>query len=74
VTDKGLFHITIVAAPLTAAGQVSLEHDLDMIKAALLYADRVKLCSPASSMMLQVLAIGQLKQKQQLELLESPVI
>jgi hypothetical protein len=62
------FHITIGAAPQPVE---LLAHDLRLVKAALLYADGVKLCSPASSLVLSVLAIGELTPKQQLDFLET---
>lgn len=67
-SNRAKFHITIGAAP---HGSTNLEHDLRMVKAALLYGDAAKLCSPTSSIMLQVLVLGELKTKQQLEFLES---
>lgn len=53
--QKGL-HITIGASPdstdTSGAYRLSLETELKMVKAALLYADRAKLCSMTSSAML----------------------
>jgi hypothetical protein len=65
--DTNLLHITVGAAP---TGAVSLEHDLRMTKAALLYADRAKLCSPTSSLIVQLLLFGEIDRKQQLEFYE----
>jgi hypothetical protein len=60
--DTRLLHIIIGAAP---TGAVSLQHDLRMTKAALLYADRTKLCSPTSSMTLQMLLSGETNRNRQ---------
>jgi len=57
-------HITIGSSP---ADGMSLDKDLRMVKAALLYADQTKLCSLTSSMVLQVLALADLNETQQLE-------
>lgn len=61
-------HITIGAFP---SNMLSLDTDLQMVKAALLYADRVKLCSFASSLVISILALRQLTPGQQLELFET---
>jgi len=63
MSSRHELHMTIGAAPTGAA---SFEHDLRMVKAALLYADRVTLCSPTSSLLLQTLALGTLTREQQL--------
>ena len=62
------FHITIGASP---SGKLNLDTDLRMVKAAMLYADRVTLCSPATSMILSTLALGSFSNKQQIDYLES---
>lgn len=67
VKDKK-FHITIGVSP---SGELNLENDLQMLKAAILYADRVKLCSLTSSMIMTFLAVGELNPQQQLEFLEA---
>lgn len=58
---KGL-HITIGASPdsidSSGAYRLSLETELKMVKAALLYADRAKLCSMTSSALLGGLPAG----------------
>ena len=52
MNDAG-FHISIGTGPSdTSLGKVTLEHDLRLVKAALLYADRVTLYSPAASFLL----------------------
>jgi len=68
--EQGQFHITIGASPVA---ELTLENDMRMVKAALLYADKVKLCSFMSSMMLMMMAFRELKPKQQIEFLESVV-
>ena len=47
MTDSS-FHITVATAPI--AGPMDLVHDLRLVKAALLYGDRVTLCSPMASL------------------------
>ncbi len=69
-----LFHITIGAAP---SGQdASLDHDMRLVKAALLYAGKAKLCSFSAVLSLSHLALGQLDREQQIDFLEqiAPVI
>jgi hypothetical protein len=68
--EQGQFHITIGSSPVA---ELTLENDMRMVKAALLYADKVKLCSFMSSMMLLMMAFKELKPKQQIEFLESVV-
>jgi hypothetical protein len=63
-------HITIGSSPAT---ELNLQDDMAMVKAALLYGDQVKLCSPTSSMMLMLAACQNLKPDQVLEILE-PVV
>lgn len=65
-----MFHITIGSSPKP---DLSLEHDLRLIKAALLYADQVKLCSLTSSMLLSVMFLRDLKDPQKIEFLESVI-
>lgn len=54
----GQLHFTIGTGPYTdpATGHLSLENDARLLKAGLLYADRVKLCSVGSSLTLRMLA------------------
>jgi hypothetical protein len=69
VRPSGL-HFTIGAAP---SGEVSLDHDLRLVKAALLYADSAKLCSYTSSLLLYMLQMAEFDTDQRLELLESVI-
>lgn len=62
-------HITIGTA--VADASINLEHDLRLVKAALLYADSVKLCSLKSTFVTAVLQLGDLKPKEQVLFLES---
>jgi hypothetical protein len=49
---SGELHLTIgSAAGHDSAGELDLREDLALVKATLLYADRVKLCSPGSSVL-----------------------
>lgn len=58
------FHITIGATP---KGGVNIEHDLRMLKVALLYADRVKLCSVSSLIVKKMNDIEALSPKDRIE-------
>ncbi len=50
--NNGAVHFTIgSAAGHRASGKLDLTQDLALVKATLLYADRVKLCSPGSSIL-----------------------
>jgi hypothetical protein len=47
--NNNLLHITVTAAPSIEFGNPRLlEHDLKLAKSAILYADRIKLCSPTA--------------------------
>jgi hypothetical protein len=66
-------HITIGATPHVSDDQgtqkLSLENDLRLIKAALLYADHAKLVSIASAALLEVAAIGEVPTEKRWQLL-----
>jgi hypothetical protein len=64
------FHITIGVGP---QGDLNLENDLRLIKAALLYADHATLYSLTTSAIFSILAVGQLDERRQLDLLESVI-
>jgi hypothetical protein len=51
-------HITIVAAGGTS--EIALTHEIEMVKAALLYADQATLASPRLAMLSMVEAMGNL--------------
>ncbi len=53
------FHITVAATPNNQAG-VSITGELQLLKAALLYADKVTYCSASSSFLIKLLQFGQL--------------
>jgi hypothetical protein len=55
---KNVLHITIGAVPSGGQTNLSLENELRLLKAALLYADRVKYCSLQSSIVLAILSLG----------------
>lgn len=61
-------HIAVATAP---EGGLTLEHDIRLVKAAVLYADRVTLCSPTSSMLLAALSIGHLADEDRLRFVAS---
>lgn len=66
ITNKAL-HITVGVAP---SSNLDLTHELRLLKAALLYADKVKLCSISSTMLLLVAGLGQLDEDGTLELIK----
>lgn len=62
-----MFHITIGSYP---SQEISLENDLRLVKSALLYADKVKLCSLMSSMMLTLVTLKESDLPRHLEMLQ----
>ena len=64
--DSNLLHITIGAAPDPS---FDLTHELRLLKAALLYADKVKLCSLSSSALVMLLSLKNLSEDDLLDLL-----
>jgi hypothetical protein len=66
-------HITIGSTPQVSEDQgtqkLSLENDLRLIKAALLYADHAKLVSIASAALLEIAAIGEVPKEKRWQLL-----
>jgi len=62
------FHITIGTTP---AYGLDLAADLKLVKAAILYGDKAKLCSAASSFLLTSQGFGKMKTKDQFDLLVS---
>lgn len=63
-------HITVCAAPAKQQG-LSIKHELELIKCAVLYADKVTYCSPASSMLLLVLRLGYMSRDEWIEFLRN---
>lgn len=61
--SEGQFHITVGISPSKG---LSLEEDIRLIKAALLYADNVKLYSHVSSMMMALLKLKEFPPEKQL--------
>lgn len=66
-TSERAFHITIGTYP---SSELSLEQELRLLKAALLYADRVKLYSLQASMVSMASEVGYISPKHQLRLIE----
>lgn len=73
VNQRGL-HITIGSAPQVAEEQgtqkISLENDLRLTKAGLLYADHAKLVSIASAALLEIAAIGDVPKQKRWDLIK----
>jgi hypothetical protein len=72
ISQPGL-HITIGSTPQISEDQgiqkLTLENDLRMVKAALLYADHAKLCSIVSAALLEIVAIPEIPKEKQWEAL-----
>src|SRR5215216_7935104 len=68
----GRLHFTIGTGPSSdpSTGHLSLQNDLRLLKAGLLYADRVRLCSVGSSLTLRMLADTEANRNQQLDFIE----
>ncbi len=62
-----VFHITVGTTPETH-GEVTLQSELRLLKAALLYADAVKFCSVSSSFLITLLHIGKLSGEELLQI------
>jgi hypothetical protein len=67
MTTSQPLHITVGSFP--EGDDASLHHDLNMLKAAMLYADRVKLCSVTSSLFAMIYQMANLEEENQIELL-----
>ena len=53
------FYITVGAAASPPQGRgISLEHELELVKAALLHGDRAALCSPTCTIVLSLMMLG----------------
>jgi hypothetical protein len=65
-------HFTIGTGPSSdpSTGHLSLQNDARLLKAGLLYADRVRLCSVGSSLTLRMLADTETHRNQQLDFIE----
>jgi hypothetical protein len=72
--DPHALHITIGSTPQVSeekgTQRFTLENDLRMVKAALLYADRAKLCSIASATLLEIAAFGDVPKQKRWDLLK----
>ena len=68
----GRLHFTIGTGPSSdpSTGHLSLKNDARLLKAGLLYADRVRLCSAGSSLTLRMLADAEAHKNQQLDFIE----
>ena len=73
VLDQKKLHITIGSSPqTTATGQtpkIDLKNDLELVKAALLYGDSAKLCSPVSAALLDLVTLTDPPEEERLDLL-----
>jgi hypothetical protein len=71
---QNALHITIGSTPQISEDQgvqkLTLENDLRMVKAALLYADHSKLCSIASAALLGIAALPEVQKQERWQLLK----
>ena len=58
VPDGHSFHITVGVASSAEIGGITLEHELELVKAAVLYGDRASLCSPRCTLVLSIAMLG----------------
>jgi hypothetical protein len=65
--NKSQLHMTIGSHPVA---QINLEQDLRLVKAAILYADRVKLYSPTYSMLCMVAKLENIPPDQHIQLIQ----
>jgi len=64
--DRRPFHIT-VGTSIEPGSKIDIEHELRLLKAALLYADNVKLCSLGSSLIVPLAQIKDLSKDEKIE-------
>lgn len=71
MSNKNLFHITVGSVPEKGVELAeAFDHDIRLVKAALLYADQVTLCSPAAYFSSMLLATQRFTPKKKLEIVE----
>ncbi len=66
MSEQKLFHITVATTPEDFE-ESGLRQEFRLLKAALLYADKVKFCSPSSSMLNTLMSLGTLKSEEFLQ-------
>lgn len=66
-TNKGL-HITVGVSP---SGELDVSHEVQIVKSALLYADKVKLISFTTFALYGMVVLGRFDHEQQIEFLQS---
>lgn len=67
MTHETSFHITVAVSP-SETQSLDISHDLGMLKAAILYADKVRFCSPKSSLFGSLLQLGNLEDEELMDL------
>lgn len=65
-----LLHITVATSP---GRDLTLQHDLRLLKAAILYGDQVKLCSLTSSLLVLILQLSNVTGAQKVQLMKELV-
>jgi hypothetical protein len=74
IIDQDQLHITIGSTPRpveTSSPKIDLKNELQMIKAALLYADHATLCSPVASVFAEFVDMAELSISQKLAFFET---
>lgn len=74
IIDQDQLHITIGSTPRAdgaSSSRIDLDNELQMIKAALLYADHATLCSPVASVFAEFVDMAELSTSQRLAFFES---
>jgi hypothetical protein len=75
IVDQDQLHITIGSTPrvgeAASSGRIDLDSELQMIKAALLYADHSTLCSPTASVFAEFVDMAELSTSQRLAFFET---
>ena len=74
VLDQGQLHITIGSTPQMGdvlKPKIDLDNELQMVKAALLYADHATLCSPVASVFAEFVELDDISTSRKLAFLET---
>jgi hypothetical protein len=74
IVDQDQLHITIGSTPRaveTSSPKIDLKNELQMIKAALLYADHATLCSPVASVFAEFVDMAELSTSQKVAFFET---
>lgn len=73
ILDQQEVHMTVGSSVRMAGGRPNLHNDLQMVKAALLYADHAKLVSLSSSALLEFVKVAELPKSERLAFLKGHI-